>query len=86
MITGLATFAGGASFLMTQDLEKLSGVLFGLDPVMALGLASLVFGTIGWLTGPFAGEAVFRIVHRRSIRQMEVVSCFNYIVECTNCL
>lgn len=74
IVTGLGTFTGGVSFLMTQDLEKLSGILFGLDPAMALGLGGMVFGTAGWLVGPFAGEAMFRLAHRRVIAQMEVVS------------
>ena len=80
IVTGFSTFAGGVSFLMTQDLEKLSGILFGLDPVMALGLGGVAFGAVGWLTGPFAGEALFRVAHRKVIGQMEVVSLFFFFI------
>ena len=60
--------------LSTQDFEKLSGLLFGLDPIMALGLLTLGSGAVGWLLGPFAGNAAFGMAYRRLGGQMAVVS------------
>ena len=63
--------------LSQQDFEKLSGMLFGLDPIMALGLLTLGSGAIGWLLGPFAGNWAFNMMHRRTAREMAVVSDVN---------
>ena len=72
-LTALGTFAGGASFLLAQDIEKISGFMFGLDPFIAMGLVCFGFGAMGWLLGPFAGGSLFRLVHRRVNRSMQAV-------------
>lgn len=48
--------------------------LFGLDPFLVLGLATMASGAVGWLLGPFVGNAVFGIVWRRSRGQIAIVS------------
>ena len=72
-VTAVGTFTGGASFLLSQDLDKLSGLMFGLDPFITMGGLSFAFGAVGWLLGPFAGGFVFRLIHRRVAKSMEVV-------------
>ena len=72
-LTALGTFAGGFSFLLSQDIEKVSGYMFGLDPFMTTGIVCFGFGAIGWLMGPFAGGLFFRTVHRRVAKSMEMV-------------
>lgn len=73
-LTALASFTGGASFLLTQDIEKISGLMFGLDPFMGMGIVCVGFGATGWLIGPFAGGFVFRLMHRRVAGGMQIVS------------
>ena len=38
--------------------------MFGLDPFIVLGMATAGSGAVGWLVGPFIGNAVFGWVHR----------------------
>ncbi|KAI4156103.1 MAG: hypothetical protein LQ340_000533 [Diploschistes diacapsis] len=71
-LTALASFTGGASFLLTQDIEKISGLMFGLDPFMGMGIVCVGFGATGWLIGPFAGGFVFRLMHRRVAGGMQI--------------
>ena len=73
-LTAVGTFAGGASFLFSQDIEKMSGFIFGFDPFMAMGLVCIGFGAAGWLIGPFAGGFLFRLTHRRVAGAMDIVS------------
>ena len=72
-LTAMGTFAGGASFLLAQDIEKVSSFMFGLDPFIAMGIVCFGFGAIGWLMGPFAGGLFFRTTHRRVAKSMEAV-------------
>ena len=39
--------------------------VFGLDPFLVLGVATLGSGAVGWLLGPFVGERVFGLVYWR---------------------
>ncbi|MCJ1482113.1 TIM23 complex component [Schaereria dolodes] len=48
-----------------QDIDSLGTQLFGLEPMMVLGLATVASGAVGWLLGPFVGNAVFGVVYRR---------------------
>ena len=48
--------------------------IFGLDPFLVLGLATLGSGAVGWLLGPFLGNAVFGMAHRRVGLQIAEVS------------
>ncbi|MCJ1286624.1 TIM23 complex component [Xylographa opegraphella] len=63
--TSIATTAGGISFLSQQDMDKLGTLLFGLDPIMAMGVGAVGCGALGWLLGPFAGNAAFSMWYRR---------------------
>ncbi|KAI4124422.1 MAG: hypothetical protein LQ347_005745 [Umbilicaria vellea] len=63
--TATVTTLGGISILSQQDLEALSGQVFGLDPFMVLGLATAGCGAVGWLIGPVLGGTVFGIWYRR---------------------
>ena len=76
MTTALATTAAGLSLLSQQDLDKLGNLLFGLDPIMAMGVGAVGCGAVGWLLGPFAGNAAFGIWYRRLGPEIAVVSAF----------
>ncbi|KAL9095594.1 MAG: hypothetical protein Q9165_002026 [Trypethelium subeluteriae] len=56
-------FYGGVSFLSTFDLSDVPGAAtLGLDPFILLGLETFGFAVVGWLAGPVAGEALFRVL------------------------
>ena len=71
--SGLTTF-GGIVLLGQQDLDGLGNLLFGLDPIMAMGLGVAACGAMGWLIGPFAGNAAFSFWYRRLGREIAEVS------------
>ena len=63
-LTSVGTTSVGVTVMSQQNFEHLGG-LFGLDPFIVLGLATAGSGALGWLLGPFVGNAVFGMVHRR---------------------
>lgn len=71
--TSFATTAAGISILSQQDLEALEGTVPGLDPFLLLGLATAGSGAVGWLLGPFVGNAVFGLLHRKLGAQIAAV-------------
>ncbi|KAL3476768.1 Presequence translocated-associated motor subunit pam17, mitochondrial [Aspergillus californicus] len=53
----------GLQVLSSQNLEALGAQVMGLDPFIVLGMATAACGAVGWLVGPFLGNAVWGIVH-----------------------
>jgi len=53
-------------------MDKFGTLLFGLDPIMAMGVGAVGCGALGWLLGPFAGNAAFGIWYRRLGPEMAV--------------
>lgn len=68
----VCTTGAGISVLYQQNIDSLN--LFGLDPFLILGLTTAASGAVGWLLGPFLGNAVFGIVWRRLRFQIAAVS------------
>jgi len=64
MLTGVSTSFAGVGYLSTMDLNSLGQLMFGIDPMIALGASTMAAGALGWLIGPFAGNAVFNLMHR----------------------
>jgi import inner membrane translocase subunit TIM23 len=64
-------FAGsaGAVFLSTGSAEPIISQI-PLDPFMTLGLMTLAFSGLGWLSGPSVGNQVFYILNRQWKKQM----------------
>ncbi|RBR21365.1 uncharacterized protein FIESC28_04902 [Fusarium coffeatum] len=64
-------FAGsaGAVFLSTGSAEPIISQI-PLDPFMTLGLMTLAFSGLGWLSGPSMGNQVFYILNRTWKKQM----------------
>lgn len=87
--TSLFTTAMGVSTLAQQNLDQLG--IFGLDPFIVLGMATGGSGAVGWLLGPFVGNAVFGFVHRGVSGEVARVSRpFNpcsliYVMELREC-
>ncbi|KAB8076936.1 mitochondrial import protein Pam17-domain-containing protein [Aspergillus leporis] len=63
--TSMATTVTGVQVLSAQDLEHLGAQVMGLDPFVVLGMATAACGAVGWLMGPFVGNAVWGLVNRR---------------------
>ena len=55
-------------------MDKIGTLLFGLDPIMAMGVGAVGCGALGWLLGPFAGNAAFSMWYRRLGPDIAVVS------------
>lgn len=72
LATALCTTGAGIYTLGQQNLENMN--LFGLDPFIVLGLATMASGAVGWLLGPFIGNGVFGLVWRKSRAQIAAVS------------
>ncbi|KAL8681860.1 MAG: hypothetical protein Q9186_002017 [Xanthomendoza sp. 1 TL-2023] len=49
------------------------GNITGVDPMFMLAAATVATGGVGWLLGPFVGEAVFRGMYRREWGRMAEV-------------
>ncbi|EAW08528.1 presequence translocated-associated motor subunit PAM17 [Aspergillus clavatus NRRL 1] len=65
IIASMASTIIGVQVLSEQDLESLGAQVMGLDPFVVLGLATAACGAVGWLAGPFLGNAVWGLVYRR---------------------
>ncbi|KAB8233440.1 TIM23 complex component [Aspergillus alliaceus] len=55
----------GVQILSAQDLEHMGAQVMGLDPFVVLGMATAACGAVGWLIGPFVGNAVWGLVNRQ---------------------
>lgn len=76
VLSSVLTTAGGMSLLTSFNIEHVN--FFGLDPFLMLGLVTLGSGAVGWLLGPFVGNAVFGMAHRRvgvQIAEVSGLSC-----------
>ncbi|KAL4884442.1 Presequence translocated-associated motor subunit pam17, mitochondrial [Aspergillus karnatakaensis] len=60
--SGVSTVVG-VQVLSSQNLENLGAQVMGLDPFVVLGMATAACGAVGWLVGPFLGNAIWSIVH-----------------------
>ena len=75
LVSSAGTVTAGAAMLAALDLDAFSAqVPFGLDPVLALGLCTAGCGALGWLFGPFAGNALFGWWYRGLRREIGAVS------------
>ena len=68
----MCTTSAGIFTLGQQNFESMN--LFGLDPFLLLGMATMASGAVGWLLGPFIGNAVFGVMWRRLRGQIAAVS------------
>ncbi|KAM0385336.1 hypothetical protein ACHAPZ_011233 [Fusarium culmorum] len=66
---GIFAGSGGAIFLSTGSAEPIISQI-PLDPFMTLGLMTLAFSGLGWLSGPSVGNQVFYILNRQWKKQM----------------
>jgi import inner membrane translocase subunit TIM23 len=72
----LTSFVGtsvGMGYLANKEID-VTQTIFGMDPLIMFGLASIGCGAAGWLTGPTLGGAAFKLVKKRWIGQIAEVS------------
>jgi import inner membrane translocase subunit TIM23 len=67
----LTAYAGLRVFIQAGYDTALSASL-GLDPILTTGLSTIAFLGVGWLIGPFFGNAVFNM--RYSSIRKEIVN------------
>lgn len=77
LLSSLLTTAGGVTLISRLNLESMN--IFGLDPFLVLGLSTVGSGGVGWLLGPFLGNAVFKVVYRRLGGQIDEVSVYGSV-------
>ncbi|KAM0242069.1 hypothetical protein ACHAP5_007467 [Fusarium lateritium] len=66
---GMFAGSAGAVFLSTGIAEPIISQI-PLDPFMTLGLMTLAFSGLGWLSGPSVGNQVFYLLNRQWKKQM----------------
>ncbi|KAL6912856.1 hypothetical protein ACHAPO_007638 [Fusarium lateritium] len=66
---GMFAGSAGAIFLSTGSAEPIISQI-PLDPFMTLGLMTLAFSGLGWLSGPSMGNQVFYILNRQWKKQI----------------
>lgn len=79
--TSLVTTSTGISILAQQNIETAG--IFGFDPFLVLGIATAGSAAVGWLMGPFVGNAVFAGVHRSRREDMAMVSTRSLFSRCS---
>lgn len=60
----IAGFLGSTAFLAFKEVD-LSQAMLGIDPFIFYGAVTVGCGALGWLLGPFLGQAIWKVLHRR---------------------
>lgn len=74
VICAVVCTVGGVVVIGSLDIESFGAQIYGFDTIFVLGLSTLAFGAVGWLVGPFIGNAVFNTWHRKIRNQIAAVS------------
>lgn len=74
ILASVGTTSAGVTALATQDLETIGAQLMGLDPIVVMVLGTASCGAMGWLAGPFLGNSVWRLIHRKYKDAFAIVS------------
>ncbi|KAF5025622.1 hypothetical protein F66182_2228 [Fusarium sp. NRRL 66182] len=69
ILNGISSGGAGAVFLATGTAEPVISQI-PLDPFMTLGIMTLGFTGLGWLSGPSVGNQVFYALNRKWKKQM----------------
>lgn len=64
--------------LMAQEVEKMQ--VFGMDPMVVMGMTTIAFAAGGWLLGPAALGNIFNLMHRKYMWAIEQVSRSNALL------
>jgi import inner membrane translocase subunit TIM23 len=72
-ISAIATTYSGLRIFIDQGLDGALAMNFGLDPLMVTGFSAIGMMAIGWLVGPFFGNAIFNLRYRSIRSDLEIV-------------
>lgn len=64
----------GMAILSQQNLNTLGQTMFGLDPMVVIGIWSVGFFGLGWLMGPAVGAGIWGLAYRSRVKTMAAVS------------
>ncbi|KAF3940223.1 hypothetical protein ABW19_dt0205676 [Dactylella cylindrospora] len=64
IVCSIITSTIGLNILGNQEIDP-SKMIFGLDPLLVLGMGLIASGATGWLIGPVAGTQAFKMMNRR---------------------
>jgi import inner membrane translocase subunit TIM23 len=78
IISASGAIAVGIVVLSTQDVDSMGAQMLGLDPIIVLGLSTVACGLVGWLIGPFFGNAFFNLMYKRLRGQIAMVRHYPY--------
>jgi import inner membrane translocase subunit TIM23 len=73
IVSASGAIAVGVVVLSTQDVDSMGAQMLGLDPIIVLGLSTVACGLVGWLIGPFFGNAFFNLMYKRLRGQIAMV-------------
>lgn len=54
------------------DIDTFGNQVFGLDPILFMGLLTVASGAFGWLAGPSLGNVLFGLRHKRHKAQLDL--------------
>ncbi|KAI5815016.1 mitochondrial import protein Pam17, partial [Pyronema omphalodes] len=69
VITSAVGTSIGIGYLANKEID-VTQTIFGMDPLIMFGLATIGCGAAGWLVGPSVGGAAFNIAKKRWISQI----------------
>lgn len=72
-MTSVASLGVGSVLLQNQNIEQLSSILMGLDPLFVVGLWGVGFFGLGWLAGPLLGGLGFKALYGKHSAGMAAV-------------
>jgi import inner membrane translocase subunit TIM23 len=78
-VTAMGTTVTGVVVFSQRDVDTAVARMFGLEPFLVLGIATVACGALGWLAGPFLGNSVFNLVYRRMRTQLALVRMIGYM-------
>lgn len=73
-VSAIATTYAGLQVFINQGYDAALSASFGLDPLMVTGLSTIGMLAVGWLIGPFFGNAIFNMRYRAIRGEIERVS------------
>lgn len=85
IVSCLTSTVGGIGIVSSTDPNAFASAVPQIDPMFTMGAATVGFGIVGWMVGPFLGNAVWKLRNRAVRADMEVVSlsiyfCFGQVV------
>ena len=72
IFTSFVSTSVGMGYLANKEID-VTQTIFGMDPLIMFGLATIGCGAAGWLVGPSLGGAAFNVVKKRWIAQIAEV-------------